>query len=499
MMNSLYAPTRENMVNRAISFFVALAILPALMFVEANVGMEASAARDQDRVLRVDRIGPNQRIKHIKIGLNKSLIIRLPKGARDVLVSNPKKVDAVVRSANLTYLIGMEVGQTNVFFFDENGREMLILEVEVERDLTTLRKMIRRLLPNADVIVEAINDNVVLSGVARSSSEANRARQLAARFAGDEKNVLNLIQVSGKEQVLLKVTIAEMQRDVLKQLGVDLSAAVEIGNKVINFASINPFSVAGSALNGSAVQRITGSFVPGAAGTAGQFVRGNPGVDQVLRAMERVGVLRTLAEPTLTAITGESAKFLAGGEFPVPAGRDRDGNITIVFKPFGVGLGFTPQVLSGGRISMKVSTEVSELTNVGAVSLGGVSIPGLNVRRAETTVELPSGGSLVMAGLIQERLRQTINGFPGIKDLPVLGALFRSRDFQNSETELVVIVTPYIVKPVARSKLEQPDAGFVNANDFETVFLGQLHKVYGVKGRPLPQGTYRGDVGFIIK
>jgi len=498
-MNSLYAPTRENMVNRAISMFVALAILPALMFVEANVGMEASAARDQDRVLRVGSVGPNQRIKHIKIGLNKSLIIRLPKGARDVLVSNPKKVDAVVRSANLTYLIGMEVGQTNVFFFDENGREMLILEVEVERDLSTLRKMIRRLLPNADVTVEAINDNVVLSGVARSSSEANRAKQLAARFAGDEKNVLNLIQISGKEQVMLKVTIAEMQRDVLKQLGVDLSAAVEVGNKVINFSSINPFSVAGAALNGSGAQRITGGFVAGAPGTASQFVRGNPGVDQVLRAMERVGVLRTLAEPTLTAITGESAKFLAGGEFPVPAGRDRDGNITIVFKPFGVGLGFTPVVLSGGRISMKVSTEVSELSNVGAVSLGGVSIPALNVRRAETTVELPSGGSLVMAGLIQERLRQTINGFPGIKDLPVLGALFRSRDFQNSETELVVIVTPYIVKPVARSKLEQPDAGFVNANDFETVFLGQLHKVYGVKGRSLPRGGYRGGVGFIIK
>ncbi len=493
MMISQTVPSRKRTMNRAIKWFLMLALLPVVLLVQTSVETTALAAGDQNRVMRIDRVGPNQRIKRIKIGLNKSLIVRLPKDARDVLVSNPKKVDAVVRSANLTYLIGLEVGQTNVFFFDNNGREMLILEVEVERDLTMLRRMINRLLPDASVKVEAINDNVVLSGVARSSAESNRAKQLAEKFAGDEKKVLNLIQISGKEQVMLKVTVAEMQRDVLKQLGVDLSAAIKIGSSVVNFASVNPFSVAGTALNGSGLQGFTNG------GASNQFVNTVPDASSVLRAMERVGVLRTLAEPTLTAITGESAKFLAGGEFPVPAGRDRDGNITITFKPFGVGLGFTPLVLSGGRISMKVSTEVSELSNVGAVSLGNLSIPSLNVRRAETTVELPSGGSLVMAGLIQERLRQTINGFPGMKDLPVLGSLFRSRDFQNSETELVVIVTPYIVKAVARDKLVQPDAGFEVASDVETIFMGQLHKVYGVKGRPLPPGAYRGGVGYIIE
>ncbi len=482
-----YVPTRKNMVNRAIISIFALAILPMLMLVEISDGMAATTGSSQAKILRVDRVGPNQRLRRIKIGLNKSLIIRLPKNARDVLVSNPKKVDAIVRSANLTYLIGLEVGQTNVFFFDKNGREMLILEVEVERDLTSLRRMISRLLPDASIKIEAINDNVILSGVAKSSSEANRAKQLAEKFAGDEKKVLNLIQISGKEQVMLKVTIAEMQRDVLKQLGVDLTAALRIGSSVVNFASINPFNVAGTVLNGSGA---TSLYTSGG---------GDNTVNSVLRAMERVGVLRTLAEPTLTAITGESAKFLAGGEFPVPVGRDRDGNITIEFKPFGVGLGFTPVVLSGGRISMKVSTEVSELSSQGAVSVGTISIPALKVRRAETTVELPSGGSLVMAGLIQESLKQTINGFPGIKDVPILGSLFRSRDFQNSETELVVIVTPYIVKSVARAKLVRPDKGFEIASDMETIFMGQLHKVYGVRGRPLPRGAYRGGVGFIIE
>ena len=494
MMISQDVFTRKNMVNRAIMLFFAIALLPVLMIRDATVAIAATEVGNQNRIMRIDRIGPNQRIKRIKIGLNKSLIVRLPRNARDVLVSNPKKVDAVVRSANLTYLIGLEVGQTNVFFFDSKGREMLTLEVEVERDLTTLRRIINRLLPDARIKVESINDNVILSGIAKSSAEANRAKQLAEKFAGEEKKVLNLIQISGKEQVLLKVTIAEMQRDVLKQLGVDINAALKLGGTVVNFSSLNPFSVAGSALNGGGIQGISNN--PVVNNFSGNTV---PSVNSVLRAMERVGVLRTLAEPTLTAITGEAAKFLAGGEFPVPAGRDRDGNITIEFKPFGVGLGFTPLVLSGGRISMKVSTEVSELSGQGSVQLGGISIPSLKVRRAETTVELPSGGSLVMAGLIQESLKQTINGFPGIKDVPILGSLFRSRDFQNSETELVVIVTPYIVKSVNRKKLVQPDAGFVIANDAETVFLGQLHKVYGVKGRPLPQGTYRGGVGFIIE
>ena len=486
-MTSQYASPQPVKPNRIISLLLAIALLPTLFLAHVSVATPIQAMTNQDNMLRVDRVGPNQRIRRIKIGLNKSLIVRLPRAARDVLVSNPKKVDAIVRSAKLTYLIGLEVGQTNIFFFDEKGNEMLTLEVEVERDLASLRTMMRRLMPQSRIRVEAINDNVVLSGTAKSAIQANRAKQLAEKFAGDKDKVLNLIQISGKEQVLLKVTIAEMQRDVLKQLGVDISAALDIGSTVVSFASLNPFSIAGAALNGSGVQSTT--------------IGGNPtnNVTAVLRAMERVGVLRTLAEPTLTAISGEAATFLAGGEFPVPVGRDNQGNLAIEFKPFGVGLSFTPVVLSGGRISMKVSTEVSELTNEGAVTLNNLTIPALKVRRAETTVELPSGGSLVMAGLIQEKMKQALNGFPGAKDIPVLGALFRSRDYQNSETELVIIVTPYIVKSVGPEKLLTPDVGFVVASDAETVLLGRLHKVYGVKGRPLPTGTYRGGIGFIIE
>jgi len=232
-----------------------------------------------------------------------------------------------------------------------------------------------------------------------------------------------------------------------------------------------------------------------------------------VQAFERTGLIRTLAQPNLTAVSGESAKFLAGGEFPVPTSRDRDGNVQIEFKPFGVGLGFTPVVLSEGRISLRISTEVSEITgenafvsqggtftdtNGNTITVPGVTIPGLRVRRAETTVELPSGGSMVMAGLLQQSMRQNIDGIPGLKNLPIIGALFQSRDYQNGETELVVIVTPYLVEAVSAEALQGPSDGFAPASDAETVLLSRLNATYGPKGSK-PPGSLKGPVGFIVQ
>jgi pilus assembly protein CpaC len=235
---------------------------------------------------------------------------------------------------------------------------------------------------------------------------------------------------------------------------------------------------------------------------SGDFQKGNTRIKGVLRAMERDGLLRTLAEPTLTAISGESAKFLAGGEFPIIVGSAFDDAgrrlVSVEFKPFGVGLGFTPVVLSEGRINLKISTEVSELSSEFTVSLGGSTIPGLKVRRADTMVELPSGGSMIMAGLIQESTRQQINGLPGAKNLPVLGALFRSRDFQANQTELVVIVTPYITNPVNENQLRTPIDRLNVATDTQTILFGRLNKVYGTTGSA-PKGTYHGNVGFIVE
>jgi pilus assembly protein CpaC len=208
--------------------------------------------------------------------------------------------------------------------------------------------------------------------------------------------------------------------------------------------------------------------------------------------------LHTLAEPNLTAISGETANFLAGGEFPIPVAQQL-GTISVEFKKFGIGLAFTPVVMTDGRISLKVSTEVSELSNQGAVILSNITVPALKVRRAETTVELPSGGSIAMAGLLSDQSKQALSGYPGLKNLPVLGTLFRSRDFLKNETELVVIVTPYIARSVNRQQLTQPDQGFGWASDVNADLLGQMNRVYGRNPERAPVGRFEGDVGFIVE
>lgn len=466
---------------------LALLLATATMLIAPACSLQGAASA-ADLELYIDDIGTK---RHVKLGLGKSMIVRLPRPAADVLVSDPETVGAVTRTATTTYLIGKKIGQTNSFFFDSSGREILNLEIQVERDLAVLGRMLRKIVPGSDVRLESINDNVILTGTVSSPIDAKRAADVAARFVGKPEQVLNMLAVSGKDQVSLKVTVAEMQRTVLKQLGVDLTAAFSIGKTVLNLATVNPFTLnTAGALSGTAFQAA--------------HVEGNTGVTSVLRAMERNGLIRTLAEPTLTAVSGESAKFLAGGEFPVPVGGD-NGTVQIEFKPFGVGLGFTPVVLTEGRISLKVSTEVSELSTDNALQLGTsntnstLTIPSLITRRAETVVEMPSGGSLVMAGLIKEQTKQELNGIPGIKDLPILGALFRSRDFERAETELVVIVTPYIVQPVAPDQLARPDEGMNVAHDAGTVLLGRLNKVYGVSGRTPPKGTYHGNFGFIVE
>lgn len=418
----------------------------------------------------------------VRIGLNKSIVIKLPGQARDVLVGNPDIVDAVVRTKNTAYLFARAVGQTNIFFFDASGQQILALDLEVAQDMTALQKLVRRTIPGSRIVVDTIGENVVLSGTAKNPAEAKLAFDLATRFTGDEKKVISSIVVRGSEQVMLKVRVAEVQRNVLKQFGINTTAVFSIGKFAFNLANVNPFPTLPISPLGV---------------YQGGFSSGGDSIDAFVRAMERDGLLRTLAEPTLTAVSGEAANFLAGGEFPIPVAQD-DNKITIEFKKFGVGLGFTPLVMSEGRISLKISTEVSEISKDVSITLQNITIPGLSVRRAETTVELPSGGSIAMAGLIKDSARADITGTPGLKDLPILGVLFRSRDFQQNQTELVVIVTPYIVNPVNEQQLAMPTDNLANATDTQGIFFGRLNRVYGAAGKK-PDGVYHGNVGYIVE
>src|SRR3954469_9821233 len=435
-------------------------------------------------------VGSDSGSRFVQLGIGKSVVIDLPRDIKDVLVAEPKFANAVVRSTRRAYLIGVAVGQTNIYFFDADGKQIAGFDVAVTRDLNGIRAMLHKLLPNSDVRVDGVGEGVMLSGSVANAAESAQATDVVAKLVGSADKVVNNLVIRGRDQVMLKVTVAEVQRDVGKQLGVDLNGSLSYGSAVINFNNSNPFTALGQPL-------VDGN------GIAGSFKT----VSATLRAMERAGVIRTLAEPNLTAISGESASFLAGGEFPVPAGYQCDPatrvcQLAIQFKKFGVGLNFTPVVLSEGRISLKVMTEVSELSNENSITLVQGSstqvIPAIKTRRAETTVEIPSGGALAMAGMIQEQTKQSISGLPGLMQLPVLGTLFRSRDYVNRQTELMVIVTPYIARAVAQKDLSRPDDGFADSSDPAAILLGRLHRIYGAPGTPGPASGYNGKYGFIL-
>ncbi|MEM5581213.1 type II and III secretion system protein family protein [Roseibium sp. AS2] len=420
----------------------------------------------------------------LNVGIGRSVVINLAEDAADVLVANPEIADAVLRTPRRIFVIGNTAGQSRLVLFSRSGRELASFDVRVEKDTSDMTRIIRKLIPGSNISAESINGSVVLSGSAKSSLEAQQAADIAAKFEGAESasQIVNLIAVEGKDQVHLKVTVAEVERSIIKQLGVQFQGTVGTGNFSPNGSLVPNYTVNPSIVNQAAVGL--------------QFVSGATNIQAELQALQREGVVRTLAEPTLTAISGENASFLAGGEFPIPISRD-DNEITVEFKKFGVGLDFTPVVLSGGRISLRVKTEVSELSNEGAVSAGGITISALKVRRAESTMELPSGGTLVMAGLLKESYSQSIEGVPGLMQIPILGALFKSRDFLRNQTELAVFVTPYVVRPVAVSKLVRPDKNLMAPSDAETIFLNRLNKIYSPGGNA--EGTYHGQIGFIYK
>ena len=436
--------------------------------------------------------------RFLALGVGKSMIVDLPRDAKDVLVADPKIANAVIRSPQRAYIIGAAVGQTNVVFFDADGQQIAAYDIAIKRDLNGVRAALKQTLPG--IQIEGVGEGVMLTGSVSSPVEAQQAGDIAARLVGGGDKVVNSIVVRGRDQVMLKVTVAEVRRDIIKQMGVDLSASMNYGTAVVNFNNSNPFTAYGAPLvagNGLGVSALS---------------KGLPSVTATMRAMESAGVVRTLAEPNLTAISGESATFIAGGEFPIPAGYSCDPTThvcttQISYKKFGISLNFTPVVLGEGRISLRVMTEVSELSNDNAITVSqaqtstttnSITIPSIRTRRAETTLEIPSGGSMAMAGLIQEQTKRAVNGLPGLDSLPVLGGLFRSQDFVNNETELMVLVTPYIVRAVAQKELSRPDDGFAPASDSQSTLLAQINRIYGISGRVEPVGNYPANFGFII-
>jgi pilus assembly protein CpaC len=465
-------------------------------------------------------------VRRLQMGVGKSMIIDLPQDAAEIFVGNPQVANAVVRSARKLYIIGMADGQTSVFALDKQGHQIAELEIGIGADVGDLQQILNAALPNASITTHTIGTAIILGGTVDSAEDSSRAMDIAQAFvkqtgqtfgqqnvAGQatlgavnqgsvqatsavrqvkDSQVINSLIIRGRDQVMLKVTVAEIRRDIAKQLGLTSST---LGA----FTQYNPFAINGviaSLTNGGGTATST---------TALSLSNSSNTMSATLQAFERYGVSRILSEPSVTAISGESAKLTVGGEFPIPSApvcATTGAQTTcspggVLFKDYGVVLNFTPVVLSEGRILLHLGTEVTEIDNTVSAVIQSVTVPGIRTRKNETTVELPSGGSIASAGLLQTTSNQVINGTPGLMNLPILGALFRSRDYQRNETELLIVVTPYLVKAANVKAIPKPDDGFADATDPQAWLLGRINHLYASPSNPEAVKNYKGRVGFI--
>lgn len=484
------------------------AALAALLLVAAP-GAAAAQGNGQNKV------STSSAMQNLTLAVGKSSIIDLPRDAAEILVAHPSVANVVVRTARRLFVLGVDNGQTTITALDKDGNRILEIDVHIGRDVVELREILRTAIPRSQITVKTVNDTIILTGEVESAAEAQKAEDIARAFVGytvvgNTANVsagavsfgqtaivqgklINSLTIRGRDQVMVKVTVAEVRRDIVKQLGIDPSGTWTRGSSTGDFSPLQTMS------------KIVTETRPlaGSASWATSF--GTLGAS--LSALERNGVARVLAEPTVAAISGETARFVAGGQIPMAtsssytAATSTSGascSQSYTLQKYGVTLGFTPVVLAEGRIQMHVSTEVSELDNlVGPSRTPCANLPGIRTRANETTLELPSGGSMVSAGLIQQRSRQHISGQPGLLNLPILGTLFRSRDFQKDETELMIIMTPYIVKPAKVDQLARPDDGFRDASDAQSMFLGRVNRIYSTARNPEIVKSLKGRVGFI--
>lgn len=456
---------------------------------------ETEMVTGEAAVLRIASPAELPVARRLVLGLNKAMIVELPVDAQDAIISHPGTVDASVLTARRVLIYAKALGEANVFLLGRDGRKLVMLDLTVKRDLSHLSGMLAKLLPGSRIKVEASGEGVVLSGTVARPVDASRAEELAAQHFG-KGAIVNMIATSAREQVLLKVTVAELQREAIRRLGVNIPDAVAKAGAV-TFTKVMqnafPISSVGIAPGAFVAPGVTPAIGAGSVLQSTAAWSGNS-VTTMLEAFERVGLSRTLAEPTLIAISGEPAKFHAGGEFPIPINQNNN-TITVSWKQFGVSVAFTPFVLTEGRISLKVAAEVSELSSQGAVTLQTIAIPAVQVRKAETVVEMPSGSALAMAGLLSEQTRRNVDGVPELKNLPVLGALFRSNDFKSAQSELVILVTPYVVRPTEQAELTRPDEGLVAPSTIKGLVLGHLTRVYG----HVPRHALKGEYGFIVE
>jgi len=448
------------------------------------------------------------------VGVGRGQLIHLDQPINSIFVADPDIADATVKSPTLVYLFGKAGGSTTLFAVGDNDEVVLNATVRVNYDLAGVEQSIHKLVPKSAVSVRSLNDSVVLDGTVHSAAEADDIRRIAAKYVPDPSQVVNKIQVDAPNQVMLRVRMAEVSKSIVKEFGINWDAALQSGNFAFGLATGHPtlnfVPLQGTSPLGAFITR---SLVPGATSAdtvnsigAGVNTHGS-NLDVVIDALDKAGLITVLAQPNLTALSGESASFLAGGEFPVPVPQAGTGNattITIQFKKFGVSLEFVATIAENDRINIHVQPEVSQLSTQGAIEISGIQVPALTVRRADTTIDVGSGQSFAIAGLLENSVNQTTAKFPWLGDIPILGQLFRSEAFLRNETELVVIVTPYIVRPVSNpNQLRAPTDAYVPPTDKDLVIYGEDFKPQVVHKGAAPIGSSGngliGPVGFELE
>ena len=407
---------REAARSRRISLLGACLLVPLITGLLATPGSKAANIVSTNEIIEIE--------------VQKGSILRLDRDAETVFVADPEVADVSTRSKRTIFVFGLETGETTIYALDKDDQPILSGLLRVNHNTVSLENIIKEVAPDSSISVRSVPGGVIVEGTVQTPKTANEVSQLVTQYIGEEEQVLNRVAVMAPTQVNLRVQIVEASREVARALGVHWEAAAETGGWSFGLVTGRP------------------PFELSADPTTGviNYSSGSTDISSIIDALETEGVVSVLAEPNLTAISGETASFLAGGEFPVPVNSE-DNKIEVAFKEFGVSLAFTPTVLTTNRISLHVRPEVSQLSESASVTIGGITIPGLTTRRAETTVELGSGQSFAVAGLLSNRTTNDLNKVPGLGSIPVLGKLFQSRRFQEEETELVIVVTPYLVRP----------------------------------------------------
>ena len=479
-------------------------IFAVLLGVFALVALSGLATQAMAAKGDLKSVGSKKNSKILEITLGKAELIDVGHDLSDVLIANPALIEVMAVQSSRLYIVGQQVGDTNIIALDDAGNVVKRLDVHVTYDLMAIQNKVEQLFPGENVKVDSVHDQIILTGTASSAEQASKIANLVGHYVSDlqdeegaiDELISNLVETRGEQQVMLQVKIVEATRGVLRELGIETNV-----NDPNELATTTIFGAtqSGSLSSGTDSFALGSAISPSQTPAAVGRIIGDTGISGIgqiglfLEALEDESLANILAEPNLTAVSGQEAGFLAGGEFPVPVGRDNVGNIVVEFREFGVSLNFRPVVMSDDLISLQMNTEVSSLDFENAVVLADLTVPGLDIRRAETTVEMPSGASLMIAGLLQSEAVKGMTGLPGVSKTPVLGDLVSSNSFQRNESELIVIVTPFLVNPYADQNLVEkaPEPPPRDSGALADAFAANIRQRFDAD-----ESLFAGDDGF---